>query len=408
MKISEKRKYVVLDVETNGLSSIRDDLLSISIYKPDDKKTYNRFLPLELSDRITTTSINGIRKKDLKNAKELSQKEVDVLFQEFELDKRIILTYGSLDEKFIKNYFKRKHLIGFERMTFYNFKHNIISSAFGEGNVTKDNLCQIYKMRGVNAVHSGLNDCFLEWKLFEKLDGKKLLIIENEVYEFNDEYIIPISYLSSYPNFKYHITELPKLMYEENELYSLIIEDERIERFPTNFNGIIIEHLLNCMTNVEKINSIEFLAKNKSKLQHIGTLPSFRKIVSMIGNKDGSFTAVDEKDKELEKSINQSQQAIKEKILPLIEYLLENIFMDEKIYSQELVVNSDANILALCDLSCEHAILEIKTYMPKKMDNLLYQLYYQSNGRKTYLLKIEWISSQKINFIISEIVIKKK
>ena len=33
--IMDKSKYVVLDVETNGLSSLKHDLLSISIYKPD-------------------------------------------------------------------------------------------------------------------------------------------------------------------------------------------------------------------------------------------------------------------------------------------------------------------------------------------------------------------------------------
>ena len=38
-KINSK-DYVVLDVETNGLSSLKHDLLSISIYKPDDNKTY--------------------------------------------------------------------------------------------------------------------------------------------------------------------------------------------------------------------------------------------------------------------------------------------------------------------------------------------------------------------------------
>lgn len=67
-KINAK-DYVVLDVETNGLSSLRDDLLSISIYKPDDKKTYDRFLPLELSNNLETIYINGITKKMLKDSK---------------------------------------------------------------------------------------------------------------------------------------------------------------------------------------------------------------------------------------------------------------------------------------------------------------------------------------------------
>ena len=44
----DKSKYVVLDVETNGLSSLRDDLLSISLYRPDTEDSYSRFLPLEL------------------------------------------------------------------------------------------------------------------------------------------------------------------------------------------------------------------------------------------------------------------------------------------------------------------------------------------------------------------------
>jgi DNA polymerase III alpha subunit (gram-positive type) len=39
-------KYVVFDVETNGLKSKKDDLLSISFYKPDDGKEYSKFLPL--------------------------------------------------------------------------------------------------------------------------------------------------------------------------------------------------------------------------------------------------------------------------------------------------------------------------------------------------------------------------
>lgn len=57
----DPREYVVFDVETNGLKSKKDDLLSISFYKPDDKKEYSKFLPLELNRKIVTTNINGIR-----------------------------------------------------------------------------------------------------------------------------------------------------------------------------------------------------------------------------------------------------------------------------------------------------------------------------------------------------------
>ena len=48
----DSSKYVVLDVETNGLSSENDDLLSISIYKPDDQKIFNKFLPLEKAKKF--------------------------------------------------------------------------------------------------------------------------------------------------------------------------------------------------------------------------------------------------------------------------------------------------------------------------------------------------------------------
>ena len=70
----DKNKYVVLDVETNGLSSEKHDLLSISIYKPDDNKIYNRFLPLDLNLEIFTTEINGITPKMLEELNILPKK----------------------------------------------------------------------------------------------------------------------------------------------------------------------------------------------------------------------------------------------------------------------------------------------------------------------------------------------
>ena len=103
-------KYVVLDVETNGLSSIRDDLLSISIFKPDTGDLYNRFLPLEMNTVVRTTDVNGIKTEDLVGALPLSQEEVDTIIQTFELRDRTILTYGNLDERFMVKYFQRHQL----------------------------------------------------------------------------------------------------------------------------------------------------------------------------------------------------------------------------------------------------------------------------------------------------------
>ena len=126
-------KYVVLDVETNGLSSIKHDLLSISIFKPDTNKTYNRYLPLELNSVVATTRFNGIRTKDLADLLPLSQEEVNEIIRDFDLKNRTILTYGALDERFMVKYFQRHHLQGIEYFAFYNFKHEIISSKYSGG-----------------------------------------------------------------------------------------------------------------------------------------------------------------------------------------------------------------------------------------------------------------------------------
>ena len=120
--------YVVLDVETNGLKSKEDDLLSVSIYKPDDGKTYDRFFPLDLNRDVYTTEINGITKRDLKGRSHLVQADVDELFSTFELDPRTILRYGGLDERFIRDYFARHNLAGYERMHFFTPPYETVES----------------------------------------------------------------------------------------------------------------------------------------------------------------------------------------------------------------------------------------------------------------------------------------
>lgn len=397
-------QYVVLDVETNGLSSLRDDLLSISIYQPDTQRLYNRFLPLDLNRDVYTTNINGITKKDLKKATHLSQDEVDTLIEEFDLLNRTILTYGSIDEKFIKNYFKRKGLCGYEKLHFFNFKRNIISSRFSSGNISKDNLCRLYGIDNVQELHTGANDCLLEWELFKKMNNNKLLITHDEVFEFNNDYIVPASYLATYPNFKYHTQHLPRFKCSSKVVKKFELVSRKIKKFPTNFNGMIIEHLINTMLDAEKIDSSAFLIQNKSKLRYIGKLPSPYDEIYMHFNSDGTVSAVENKDRDLAEELNKFILLLKEEIVPLVDYIKKSIFKNKHILSQELVVHRDKNVLALCDLSNETAVLEIKTYGVVNFDKVVDQLFYESNGRDCYIMQIEWsMKEKKMTFIISKI-----
>ncbi len=404
-KISEK-DYVVLDVETNGMSSLKDDLLSISIYKPDDQKIYNRFLPLELMNFVWTTDINGITREMLEDKKPLTQKEFDNLIIDFELEKRTILTYGNIDEKFIKNYLKRKKIIGFEKLTFYNFKRDIIASGFSEGNITKDNLCNLYGIENVQKVHSGINDCKLEWELFKKMNKNKLIVIRNDVYELNKDYIIPVSYLTTYYNFKFCDFNLPQIHYELKKIKEVGIASKDIKRFENNISGMAIEHLINSMIEAKNMNieAINFQLENIKKLKKIGTLPSMIPIIPIIENLDGTISALNEQDKERIDEINKVTEIIKERISPLIDYIKNCIFDGDEIMSQELVVNKSDNILAKCDLSTKSKVLEIKSFLPD-IEKIKYQLYYEANGREIYILETQWdnIKKKGLTFILYKV-----
>ena len=400
----DPREYVVFDVETNGLKSKKDDLLSISFYKPDDKKEYSKFLPLELNRKIVTTNINGITDKDLIGATALSQDEFDYIVDEFELEKRTILIYagGNFDKVFLSEYMKRHQISGFDKLRFYNFKRNIISSKYSHGNITKDNLCSIFNIDGVKQVHNSLNDCKLEWKLFERMGGYYYLVTEgnggDNVFRLNEDYIIPASLLSSHPNLSRILTERPYIECQSKVIKSFEIDAKGIEKFPTNFTGMTIEHLINSMLEVDKQNSLPFLEENKRKLDFIGKIDNGILALPMVFNLDGTVTALHKKDKEVEERLNSTTKKLKEQIGPLVEYIQNDIFNKERILSQELVVDSKNNILALCDLSTEKAILEIKT---NSADSLAYkeQFFYEARGRKIYHLKMEWIKDWNTNLL---------
>lgn len=402
------KEYVVLDVETNGLSSRYCDLLSISLYRPDTNTHYDRFLPLELESDVYTTWINGIKKKDLKNKAPLSQDEVNSLIKDFELDKRIILTYGRIDRTFLQQYFIRHKLEGFHLFRFYNFKKSIISSQFSRGIVTKDALCNVFNIDGVSDIHSGRNDCVLEWKLFKKMNNEKLFIDGHQrVYRFSDDYIIPASYLSLYPNFKYHSDSCVDATARYRVLKRFEVRSPLIQKFEMNINGVAMEHLLSSLLDAKEYKKEEkemFLASNKKKLKYIGKIPSDFDDLLVTANKDGSLNALDKKDEEFVKRINLVLEEYRKGTSELIVYLKKNIFKNKAVRYQELTIKPKTKTLAICDFSTEDSILEMKTFGILKDDKVLpSQLYYQADGRNMYILSVEWLSNG-VNFIISKVL----
>ena len=404
-KISiDPTKYIVLDLETNGLRAKKDDVLSLSIYKPDDGKVYNRFFPLELSTEVRTTKINGIVKKDLIGATPLTQSEFDQLAKEFDFGERIILTYagGSFDERFLEEYLKRHRIRGFEYLKFYNFKRQIISSRFSDGNISKDNLCKLFGIENVQKIHTGVNDCILEWELFVKLGGDYYLVTSGEgydnVFRLSSEYIIPVSLLFSHPNLGKLLKTRPYVECTSKEIITFTVPVEGIEKFGTNFDGVLIEHLLDSMLQVENVDSKKFLVQNKSKLEYIGRIENSFQIVPMVFNEDGTVTAVRRKDIEKEREINNSIEAFRRNLQPLVDFIKQKIFCGKKIKSQEVVIDKENNILALCDLSSEECVLEIKT---NGSDPFAYreQLFYEANGRKCYYLCVNWEMDYSSNIL---------
>ncbi len=401
----DSSKYLVLDVETNGLSSTRDDLLSIAIYKPDSEKCWHRFLPLELNQCVLTTSINGITEEMIVDANPLSQEEVNQVLEEYDVDNRYVLIYGNIDERFMRAYFSRHRLSGIERFHFYNFKHDVISSSYSEGNVTKDNLCKLFFIENVKDVHAADNDCVLEWKLFRRMNGGQLFISNNKVFEFNKaEYIIPVSYTVSHPNFKYHLPPFPRIYVNDTVVESVSIQGEHLQKFGTNINGVLIEHLINKMVGATTVDSFQFLLENKKKLRYVGELESKIDIIPLTFKEDGTIATNRLQDKQIGEAFNQFIGTIKDEIGPLIQFIKSDIFKGKEILSQELVIDKEANILALCDLSSEDAVLEIKATDYRAPSAFSRQLYYEAKGRDTYLLQVDWRKMPKsLDIIISKI-----
>lgn len=395
------KDYVVLDVETNGLSKKHDDLLSISIYDPLKKVCYNRFLPLDMQPSVATSYINGIYDSDLKERLHINQAEADKIVKFFNLKNRTILVYGpdDFDSLFVQNYFQRQGLTGFEDLRFKNIKRYIPSGAFSlAGSASKDNMCKLFGIDGVEEVHSGLNDCLLEWKLFEKFIEYKPIRIGNKYYKFNKNYAVPISVLIQNPKI-YQYTDIP-IRYVLGDIQRVFHYDisektlNKIKRFDTNITGISLENIIYASLGAVEQDNSSFLIKNKMQLEKIATIERDIDEIPINIREDGLVEAVNEKDKEFIEEVNDVALAIKNELKSTLEFIKNDVFANEEIISQELVLSENDKILALCDLSSKSAVMEIKTVSPSVNNigyldsKITYQLYYQAKKRSAYYLHI--------------------
>ena len=409
--IKGNHECLVLDLETNGLRTKNDDILSISIYDPQSGLCYNRFLPLDLQPIVLTTWINGIKTSDLSRCDHLTQEELDELISRFKLKERRLFVYsggnGSFDITFLKNYCKRHNLVGLDDLQPVNIKNLLPDPGFGyDGFKTKDNYCKLFGVEGIQNIHSGANDCLLEWKLFECLIRNKPFFNNGNLYSFSDNYIVPVTYLIHQPllrqykkiDIKY-ILGIPKLVYSYKYPNSAV---RKMRRFPTNITGISLENALYSLINPISKKDIEFLSANKSNCKFLGRLESNLNEIPIVPLDDGTIQSLNPLNDEYVNDVNDVAEVFIKYSAEPVNFIKSRIFSNKSINREEIIISDDGKILSVCDLSNDEAVLEIKTGsvtangvhdrfdFEHLRNEYALQLYYERKNRKTFILSIRF------------------
>ena len=120
--------------------------------------------------------------------------------------------------------------------------------------------------------------------------------------------------------------------------------------------------------------------------------------IDVFETDEGTFGTYDAEYEAYVNDVNNVTKAISIQMDSTISFIKEHIFKTGVVKSQELVVSNDRRFLALCDLSNDSSVVEIKTFSSIIKDvygthidqNVSRQLYYESNGRKPYVLEVSF------------------
>lgn len=169
--LMQDEKYVILDIETTGLSPVLDDIIQICIYE-NEKNYIARYLPLEKRDNNTAYEYNHIEEDLLQNQSPLTQDEVDQIIEKFDLENKTVVIWTGknyFDRIFIESYFYQHDLKGLEKIKFYNGKNllDLIENC-PDGSKSKDSIALIYGIDITNA-HDALEDCRIQHRIVENL-----------------------------------------------------------------------------------------------------------------------------------------------------------------------------------------------------------------------------------------------
>ena len=137
--------------------------------------------------------------------------------------------------------------------------------------------------------------------------------------------------------------------YKNNRHWS-ICKCECGEILPVKDNALLSGNTKSCgcITSLGENKIITILKENNYAFSHDAILPEFLQETGhryrfdfILYNDDGTVSAVNKEDKKQVEKVNKVTLIIKEEITPLIKYIKNNIFNNQPIMSQELVINKE-------------------------------------------------------------------